>query len=93
MTDQSDKCHRCYVSGRVQGVFFRAAAQTRAQQLGLVGFARNMQDGRVEVCVCGPDAQLDAFKKWLWQGPSEASVTVVDCESAAGERFEEFEVR
>ena len=46
-------CNRCLVSGRVQGVFYRASAQQRAQELGVRGYARNLPDGRVEVLACG----------------------------------------
>ncbi|MGD8875746.1 MAG: acylphosphatase, partial [Gammaproteobacteria bacterium] len=47
---------RCYVSGRVQGVFFRASTRDRARQLGLTGQASNLPDGRVEVIASGPEA-------------------------------------
>jgi acylphosphatase len=93
MSAHSNKCLRCHVSGRVQGVFFRADTQTKAQELGLSGFARNMNDGRVEVYACGPPVHLDALKEWLRRGPTGASVTAVDCESAAGEHLNGFEVR
>jgi len=71
---------RCYVSGRVQGVFFRASTRDRARQLGLVGRARNLPDGRVEVIASGPEADLAALRRWLHDGPPQASVTGVICE-------------
>ena len=48
-------CVRCLISGRVQGVFFRAATRNKAVELGLRGRARNLPDGRVEVIACGPE--------------------------------------
>jgi acylphosphatase len=71
---------RCLVSGRVQGVFFRASARERARLLGITGHARNLPDGRVEVLACGPREAVEAFCAWLWQGPPAASVTAVAAE-------------
>ena len=72
-------CIRCLVSGRVQGVFFRASTRERAQALGLNGRVRNLPDGRVEVMVCGPQAALQSLHHWLWQGPPQAKVSEVQC--------------
>jgi acylphosphatase len=69
---------RCHVSGRVQGVFYRASARERARQLGVTGYARNLPDGRVEVLACGDPAAVDALLHWLWQGPPASHVTAVD---------------
>ena len=71
---------RCYVSGRVQGVFFRATTQRRARELGLSGHAVNLSDGRVEVLVCGPVDAVCALVHWLWEGPDGARVTAVECD-------------
>ena len=65
---------RCYVSGRVQGVFYRASARQRAELLGVTGYARNLADGRVEVLACGEAAAVEALCAWLWEGPPAASV-------------------
>ncbi|HEY7639024.1 MAG TPA: acylphosphatase [Steroidobacteraceae bacterium] len=70
---------RCYVSGRVQGVFYRASARERAQQLGCRGYARNLPDGRVEVLAIGERAAVDALIAWLWRGPPAAHVADVQC--------------
>lgn len=92
MADAHD-CLHCYVSGRVQGVFFRAATQEQAQQLGLTGYARNLSDGRVEVFACGARSRLDALKAWLRQGPPAATVTALDCRPAARQAFDDFTTR
>jgi acylphosphatase len=70
---------RCFVSGRVQGVFFRASTRERAQQLGCRGYARNLADGRVEVLAVGEPAAVDALTEWLWRGPPAAHVADVRC--------------
>ena len=71
---------KCLVSGRVQGVFYRATAARRGQELGLRDHARNLADGRVEVVVAGPPEQVSEFVAWLWVGSSGARVTGVTIE-------------
>ena len=66
------------VSGRVQGVFYRATAAARARELGIRGYARNLPDGRVEVLACGDAAQVQSFIEWLWTGSSASKVTAVE---------------
>jgi acylphosphatase len=68
---------RCYVSGRVQGVFYRASTRQRALELGCRGYARNLSDGRVEVLAVGDPDAVRALIEWLWQGPPAAHVTDV----------------
>jgi len=68
---------RFLVSGRVQGVWFRAATRERALALQLQGVATNLADGSVEVVAVGADDALDALEKWLWQGPPLAKVSEV----------------
>jgi acylphosphatase len=65
---------RCIVSGRVQGVFFRASTARRARELGVVGHALNLEDGTVEVFAVGPRAQVEALCAWLEVGPPAARV-------------------
>jgi len=76
-------CKKCLVGGRVQGVFYRATAARRAQDLGVSGYARNLADGRVEVLACGEEAAVLAFVNWLWIGSSASSVTSVDVTDTA----------
>jgi acylphosphatase len=71
---------RCLVSGRVQGVYYRASAQQRARAAGIAGHARNLEDGRVEVLAYGDEQLVLEFIDWLWVGPSAAKVTQVDVE-------------
>jgi acylphosphatase len=69
---------RCRVSGRVQGVFYRASAAQRAGELGVTGYARNLPGGEVEVLACGSAGAVQAFINWLWIGPSAARVVAVE---------------
>ena len=86
------RCRRYYVSGRVQGVFFRDSTRRRALALGLSGWARNLPDGRVEVLACGPEAALQELEAWLWEGPPHARVSEVVGEEAACEAPEGFTI-
>jgi len=70
-------CAKFIVSGRVQGVFFRASTRTQAVRLGLSGYAKNLADGGVEVLACGDRAALDELERWLHVGPSAARVREV----------------
>lgn len=69
---------RAFVRGRVQGVGFRFHAAERARFLGLVGWVRNLADGRVEVLAQGAPDALETFAQWLAQGPAHARVEGVE---------------
>jgi acylphosphatase len=73
---------RYLVSGRVQGVFFRASTQQRALELGVDGYARNLADGRVEVLAQADEAALAQLERWLWRGPLQADVQSVVAEDS-----------
>ena len=78
-------CKKCLVAGRVQGVFYRATAARRAQELSLSGYARNLPDGRVEVLACGEERAVSDFVKWLWIGSSASRVTAVEVSEAGSD--------
>ena len=69
---------RATVTGRVQGVGFRYATLQEAQQRGLIGWVRNLADGRVEVLAQGPPPAVDDLVGWLATGPRFASVVNVE---------------
>jgi acylphosphatase len=71
-------CRKCLVGGRVQGVFYRATAARRAEELAIRGYARNLPDGRVEVLAFGEEAAVAEFVRWLWTGSSASRVTTVE---------------
>jgi acylphosphatase len=66
------------ISGMVQGVGFRWFVARHARALGLVGYARNLPDGRVEVVVGGPEESLPALEQLLRAGPANAQVEQVE---------------
>ena len=76
---------RFLVSGRVQGVCFRANTQDEALRLGLRGYARNLDDGRVEVVACGDAQAVEALAEWLQHGPPLARVDDVERQSVERE--------
>ena len=78
--------------GRVQGVGFRYFAQKAAAGLGLRGYVRNLDDGRVEVYAAGAREQLDELAGMLHRGPRWADVRGVEQQEAALERHSSFEV-
>lgn len=84
------ECQRFYISGRVQGVFFRESTRSEAERLGLTGHAVNLDDGRVEVLACGDADALDKLARWLREGPSAADVTDVSRQNADDSPPERF---
>lgn len=73
-----DRRVRIRVSGRVQGVWFRASTARVAESLGLVGWVRNLPDGAVEISAQGPRPKIDEFIAWCHIGPPRASVERVE---------------
>jgi acylphosphatase len=84
---------RYLISGMVQGVGYRAFAERSAHQMGVTGWARNLDDGRVEVHANGTAAQLDDFEARLRQGPRWAEVRTVEVSEAAVSPAGEFHIR
>lgn len=83
-----------FISGRVQGVFFRAHTAEKARQLGLVGWVRNTDDGRVEAVFEGPKEKVEEMIKWCWQGPPSSKVEKVsEVPEVSKEELEGFEIR
>lgn len=81
------------VSGRVQGVFYRASTHEEAQRLGLKGFVRNEPDGSVYIEAEGDGAVLDALVAWCKQGPPAARVSNVEIHEGTWKGFSEFTVK
>ncbi|MBF2045837.1 MAG: acylphosphatase [Elainella sp. C42_A2020_010] len=80
------------ISGRVQGVGYRASTWDMAQLLKLSGWVRNLRDGRVEAVFEGTQAQIDEMLRWCHQGPPAAQVTAVDVNYETPEGLQGFEV-
>jgi acylphosphatase len=81
------------VSGRVQGVFFRAATRATASEIGLTGWVRNTPDGAVELLACGSEQGLVQLEKWLRQGPPHAQVGEVSMKPVESRSHNGFEIR
>ena len=87
-------CKHCLVSGRVQGVFYRASTAERARELGVTGYAKNLADGRVEVLVCGEEEAVRELCGWLRRGPPAAKVESVEIDDMRLEEMPtEFKTR
>ena len=83
---------RYFIRGRVQGVGFRDFAQRAAAQLGVSGYARNLDDGRVEVYAVGTPEQLSELAGLLLTGPRFASVRGVEEQEAAVQQYDTFQI-
>jgi acylphosphatase len=88
------KCVHVYVSGRVQGVFFRAVTQQTAKGFNLTGWVRNMDDGRVEALFEGEDENVDKMLDWCRIGPPAARVeNVIVTEKPYSGEFKDFTIK
>ncbi len=87
------RCH-IFVSGLVQGVFFRATTESVAKKLGLKGWVKNTKDGRVEILVEGEEEKIKELIEWAREGPPLARVekVSVEWEEFKGD-FDDFQVR
>lgn len=85
-------CLHCIISGRVQGVFFRAATQQQARSLGVTGWVRNRADGTVELLACGDETTVRGLETWLWQGSTQSKVQDVTSAVVTAEPFDTFEI-
>lgn len=82
------------ISGRVQGVFFRAETQRMARQLGVHGWVRNRPEGTVEAVFEGPQELVESAIKWCWQGSAMSRVTDVQrSDEKARNDLEDFVIR
>ncbi|GGG52784.1 acylphosphatase [Hymenobacter glacieicola] len=77
----------------VQGVFYRQSTRTEARRLGLVGYARNNEDGTVTIEAEGSVAALDALEAWCRQGPPAARVEQVTVSSGPVQGYPEFAIQ
>jgi len=82
-----------FISGRVQGVGFRAHTQREAERLGITGWVRNMPDGRVELVAEGETTQIDQLVDWCRSGPARAMVADVRVEREAPVGEPAFSIR
>ena len=81
------------VSGKVQGVYFRANTREQARERGVDGWVRNLRDGRVEAVFEGPEDDVEAMVEWCHEGSPAARVDDVDAEYGDPEGLGGFEIR
>ena len=92
MSAKAKAARRWQVHGRVQGVGYRYFAQRAAANLGLTGYARNRDDGTVEVYAVGPEDKLSKLAGMLHRGPQWADVRGVEEQEAAVQDYGTFRV-
>ena len=85
--------YRVLISGRVQGVNFRASCQWMAVQHGVTGWVRNLTDGRVEAVFEGPDSDVRYLLDWVRRGPRLAAVSDVAVQAEQPEGLGTFRIR
>jgi acylphosphatase len=82
-----------FVSGNVQGVFFRQKTRDRARSRGVSGWVKNLPDGRVEAVFEGSEDAVDQMVEWCREGPPWADVTDMEVTREEPEGLDGFEVR
>ncbi|MFB6300512.1 MAG: acylphosphatase [Halobacteriales archaeon] len=82
-----------FVSGTVQGVYYRATTRDTAREHGVDGWVRNLDDGRVEAVFEGPEDAVEAMIEWCHEGSPTAEVEAVDVEYEDPRGIDGFEVR
>lgn len=92
MNDDRTRAH-VFVSGRVQGVFFRATTQETAREHGVDGWVQNLADGRVEAVFEGSPEAVDAMIAFCHEGSPAANVTAVEVNRSEPEGLDGFEIR
>lgn len=84
---------RLFVKGKVQGVFFRQALKVKAKQNNVVGWVKNLEDGRVEAVLEGNEEDVDVLVEWCHGGPANARVEDVEIRNEKFKNeFSEFNV-
>ena len=85
-------CYQIKISGLVQGVFLRYSVKQKAEKLGLVGYAKNLEDGSVEIVVCGDKDKINELINWCRIGPDLAKVKDVEIIEKPFQEFKDFQV-
>ena len=80
------------IKGKVQGVFYRASAKDVADDIGIVGWVKNTEEGNVEIMADGSKEQIEKLVDWCKKGPRRAVVTDVVVTEVDKQNFKGFEV-
>ena len=87
------KCVHCVISGKVQGVYYRATTKEVADKYSLKGYVKNLANGDVEAAVEGDENDIEQMIEWLHQGPTRAIVDRVVVKPVLCSNYSDFEVR
>ncbi|WP_435332969.1 acylphosphatase [Haloarchaeobius sp. TZWWS8] len=93
MTDSDRVRAHVFVTGRVQGVYYRANTRDTADERGVAGWVRNLEDGRVEAVFEGPESAVESMVDWCHEGSPAASVTDVEVTYEEPTDEEDFRIR
>ncbi|ELZ02564.1 acylphosphatase [Natrialba asiatica] len=93
MADTTRTRARVFVSGTVQGVYYRANTRDTARERGIDGWVKNLDDGRVEAVFEGPEDAVESMVEWCHTGSPAADVEAVDAEFDDPEGEDGFEIR
>lgn len=80
------------ITGKVQGVYYRASTKAKAEELGLLGWVKNEPNGDVSAIVQGPLAKVEQFVAWCQEGPRMARVKTVKHKQASLQHFDNFRI-
>ena len=86
------KSVRIYFRGTVQGIFFRQFIKDNADKRGLKGFARNLEDGRVEVFIEGNSSDVDKMVELCKKGPKNAQIEGIEIRAEKFQDFKTFKI-
>ena len=92
MEEKVKKAVRLYVTGTVQGIFFRQFVKDNAERYNLFGFIRNLEDGRVEVFVEGDMENVDKIIELCKKGPKHSQIKKVNVKEEKIQDFKEFKI-
>ena len=86
------KCIHLIVSGRVQGVFFRANVKRKAIELNLNGYAKNLKDDNVEIVAEGDENKINELVYFIRENPGTSKVTDIKIKKSSAQNFKNFEI-
>jgi len=86
------KAVRLYIKGTVQGIFFRQFIKDNAEKINVKGFARNLEDGRVEVFMEGNNEDVDKMTELCRKGPKHSKIDDVEIKEEKFQDFKEFKI-
>jgi acylphosphatase len=86
------KTYRIIVEGTVQGVFFRSFIKEKAEEIGIKGFVRNLEDGRVEVVIEGKDEKVNEMVEACKKGAPHSQIKKTSVEEIKNQGFDEFKI-